>query len=282
MPVPCGERVEIIVVPVDHLGSVVEPHADSVIRDTFLLPGAGPVSTRTMNCLTWNVEWARPDTRRGERIREAIEEKTADVICYTEVIRDLVPEGHRVEADPDYGYPHNGTRRKVMLWSRRPWTEVDLIGDPMLPSGRFASGVSGGIRFVGVCIPWRDAHVTSGRKDRARWEDHVRYCEGLARILRRYVERGVPVCVLGDFNQRIPRFKQPQRVAEALCAVFPPGFKIATEGVTDSDGLLLIDHLAVSPGLGVSITSVIPRVSPDGTRLSDHVGVAAVLEVDRN
>jgi endonuclease/exonuclease/phosphatase family metal-dependent hydrolase len=231
-----------------------------------------------MICLTWNLEWARPNTRRGELIRGGINEVDPEVVCYTEVKRDFVPEGHRIEADSDYGYAHNGTRRKVILWSKHPWEHVDVVGDPALPTGRFASGVSGGVRFVGVCIPWRDAHVTSGRKDRARWADHIVYCEGLGRALRRYAESNVPICVLGDYNQRIPRFRQPPRVAEALSAAFPPGFRIATEGMTDADGYGLIDHFAVSPGSGILITKIIPRITEDGTRLSDHVGVAASLD----
>jgi hypothetical protein len=155
-------------------------------------------------------------TPRGELIQRDIGAVEPEVICYTEVIRNLVPEGHRIEADPDYGYPQNGTRRKVLLWSKTPWTDIDVLGDPALPTGRFASGVTGGVRFVGVCIPWSAAHVTSGRKDRARWEGNLLYREGLGRILRRYAESNVPVCVLGDYNQQIPRFKQPKRVCEAL------------------------------------------------------------------
>ncbi len=147
-----------------------------------------------------------------------------------------------------------------------------------MPTGRFASGVSGGVRFVGVCIPWRDAHVTSGRKDRARWEDHILYCEGLGRVLQRCAKSNVPICVLGDYNQRIPRFKQPPRVAEALSAAFPPGFRIGTDGMTDADGYGLIDHFAVSPGQCISITKIISRITEDGTRLTDHVGIAASLD----
>jgi hypothetical protein len=200
-----------------------------------------------------------------------------DVVCYTELIRDIVPDGHRIEGGEDWGYPHNGTRRKVLLWSRQPWEEFDIVGDPGMPPGRFVSGVTAGVRFVGVCIPWRDAHVNLGRKDRGRWEEHLLYCEGLGRVLRRYAESDLPVCVLGDYNQRIPRFKQPPEVAGALAAALPPGFRVATEGMVDAEGRGLIDHVAGSPGLEISILSVIPRIAGDGTRLSDHVGVAAML-----
>jgi endonuclease/exonuclease/phosphatase family metal-dependent hydrolase len=227
---------------------------------------------------TWNLEWARPKSRRAELIQAAISAEEPEVVCYTEVNRDFVPEGHLIEANSDYGYSHNGTRRKVILWSKTPWSDVDIVGDPELPSGRFASGISGGVRFVGVCIPWRDAHVISGRKDMSRWEDHLLYCEGLGRVLARYAESNVPVCVLGDYNQRIPRFRQPKKVAEALAVAFPQGFRVVTEGMTDIDGHGLIDHFAVSSELNTSTPTIIPRVAEDGTRLSDHVGVAATLD----
>jgi hypothetical protein len=64
----------------------------------------------------------------------------------------LIPEGYCLDADPDYGYPNKGGRRKVILWTKHPWTEVDATGDEAIPTGRFVSGVTGGIRFVGVCI----------------------------------------------------------------------------------------------------------------------------------
>ena len=68
--------------------------------------------------LTRNLEWACTNTRRGALIRDGINAVDPEVDCYTEVIRDFVPEGHRIEADSDYGYAHNGTRRKVILRSK--------------------------------------------------------------------------------------------------------------------------------------------------------------------
>ena len=232
-----------------------------------------------MKCLTWNLEWKRPTSRAGTLIREQIASVNADTVCYTEVIQTMVPDGYLIESDPDYGYPNKGERRKVILWSNQPWTDVDTTGDGEMPTGRFASGITAGIRFVGVCIPWRDAHVKTGRRDRACWEDHLSYCRGLARVMARYSERPEPICIVGDYNQRIPRVGQPVNVAKALADAMPPGFEIATAGLQDAEGFNLIDHFAVSPGLIISITQIIPRVAKDGTKLSDHVGVAASLEL---
>lgn len=211
-------------------------------------------------------------------IRERIAEIDPDVVCYTEVVRAIVPEGYRIEADPDYGYPNDGTRRKVLLWSKLPWADASLAAGTGMPSGRFASGITGGIRFVGVCIPWRDAHVRTGRRDRGPWEDHLSYCRELGRIFTAFENDDTPTCVLGDYNQRIPCRSQPVEVARALDESFPLSYQIASRGMVDAEGHHLIDHLAASPGLGIEITAIVSRFSSDGTRLSDHVGIEALLD----
>ncbi len=104
-----------------------------------------------MTCLTWNLEWKAPASASGEIIRERITELDPDVICFTETITSMVPEAYRIESGADYGYPHDGDRRKVVLWSKNPFTEIDIVGDADMPSGRFVAGVAGGIRFIGVC-----------------------------------------------------------------------------------------------------------------------------------
>lgn len=230
-----------------------------------------------MNCLTWNLEWASPGSRRAKAIMDHITAIEPDVACYTEVLRDLIPDGHLLEGEADYGYAIKEGRRKVILWSKHPWEDIDTVGDENLPPGRFVSGITGGVRFVGVCIPWRDAHVSTGRKDRKPWEDHLAYLAPLTGILRRYAEDAVPICLIGDYNQRIPRLSQPVAVAEAMSAAIPGSFMVATAGMRDREGLALVDHIACSPGLTASIQEIIPKVSPDGLRLSDHPGIVAAL-----
>jgi len=234
-----------------------------------------------MKCLTWNLEWASATSKRLEIIRTRIAEADPDVVCYTEINRSTLPEdGFVIEADSDYGYPTTGEKRKVILWSKQPWSEFDDGDGSGLPSGRFVSGVTGSIRFVGVCIPWRDAHVRSGRKDREPWEDHLSYCRELANILEGYSKDGTPICVLGDYNQRIPKGTQPQRALNALLEAIPNQFEIVTKGILDPDGKSLIDHYAVSPELRAESVEVLHRFTSDGTRLSDHVGVLTELKIN--
>ncbi len=75
------------------------------------------------------------------------------------------------------------------MWSASGWEAVDVAGDPHLPPGRFASGVSNGIRFIGVCIPWRSAHVNTGRGDVVPWGEHRAYLQALKEGLHRIVNQ---------------------------------------------------------------------------------------------
>ena len=111
----------------------------------------------------WNTEWASPKSKRGRFFRDKFD---SDVICVTEGYEALLPDnGYVISSDEDYGYKTIKGRRKVILWSKNQWTEIDNFGSKEMPTGRFISGITMGIRFIGICIPWRFAHVSTGRKD---------------------------------------------------------------------------------------------------------------------
>lgn len=229
--------------------------------------------------LNWNVEWARPSTPRGEELLRRISELRPQVVCLTEAYTDFLPrDGHLLPAAADYGYRAPEGRRKVLLWSRQPWEAVDDHGSPALPAGRFISGTTvtdiGLVRFIAVCVPWRDAHVHSGRRDRKPWADHVAYLCGLAEILGTGSPRHT--VLLGDFNQTLPRTRAPQAEWRLLMKIGESGFAFSTTGLRGDGGKLTIDHIAVGPGLTVSHLSTISNQAGAG-RLSDHFGVAAVL-----
>ena len=227
-----------------------------------------------MKCITWNIEWALETSPRGKRIKKIVQDADPDVLCFTEATLGMIPEnGYVIESDPNYGYPNNGDRRKVLLWSKQPWHKVDTIGSKGLPSGRFVTGITFGVRFVGVCIPWRDAHVRTGRKDRALWEDHLQYLGAFTPLANVYCNAGLPVCVTGDFNQRIPRSRQPLEVAQRLSRAFDADWKIATAGIVDDKGHQLIDHVATCGRLFAHVDEIIPKKSSTGSPLSDHVGI---------
>jgi len=234
-----------------------------------------------MKCITWNIEWATAASSKGILIKKVVEDIDPDIVCFTEATLGMIPEnGYVIESDPNYGYPNNGDRRKVLLWSKQPWQAVDTVGSDALPSGRFVTGITRGIRFVGVCIPWFEAHVRTGRKDRARWEDHLHYLDAFTPLADAYCSAGIPVCVMGDFNQRIPRSRQPFEAAYRLSRVFDAGLKIATEGIVDEEGHQLIDHVVICGQLFANVDKIIPKKSSSGLRLSDHVGIITTITAE--
>lgn len=229
-----------------------------------------------VSVVLWNVEWAKPGRHRGNLVSSHISAANPQLICLTEGYADLAPaEGHVLTSSADYGYPRIDDRRKVVLWSKSTWEEATTEISDAMPGGRFTSGVTatsiGRVRVVGVCIPWKDAHVRTGRKDRRPWEDHVQYLTELGRWLAT-LHRNLPVLLLGDFNQRIPRCTQPLSVFEALTGALPVEWPIPTQGAITGRSDLAIDHLAHTPDLEAEISSVISGQDLDGTHLSDHFG----------
>lgn len=227
---------------------------------------------------TWNVEWSPIDSGRGKVIRAFLDERSPDVTCLTEVIAGFLPGGHVIEAEADYGYSSCDGRRKVAIWSENPWREICRGRHLEFPGGRLVSGLTdtpiGPLRVVGVCIPWRDAHVRTGRRDRKPWEDHLQYLHVLKTYLAEFDDRTV---VIGDFNQRVPKAGQPDEVYDLLMQCFDRRLEVVTSGLVDAKGAKAIDHLAVSQDLHLGALEILPAKS-HGIRLSDHFGFVATVE----
>jgi hypothetical protein len=231
----------------------------------------------------WNAEWAKPGTLRGEAVRGVLDGRGDEVVCLTEGFSGLLLCGGQViSSGLDHGYQLRGGRCKVMLWSLSGWSEVQREGPVGMPPGRFVSGITttgaGRVRVVGVCIPWKDAHVRTGRRDRAPWEEHVLYLRALAGYLAVACAAG-PLVVVGDFNQRIPRARVPLEVAGELVRALD-GLKFATAGLVEPLGRQVIDHVAHSSEFESLRVSGWSRTRADGLRLSDHDGVRVELRRD--
>lgn len=163
---------------------------------------------------------------------------------------------------------------------------MDPVGAPDFPGGRFVKGVTktsiGPLTVIGVCIPWRDAHVHGGRKDRKAWEDHEAWLEAFERLpWRRTTDRMV---VLGDFNQRVPQDTQPVRAPgkKKLCRAFD-GLEISTRGAIPGAPGLSIDHIAHTRDLQrVSSFGIWPQRTENDEPLSDHFGVRADFSLAAN
>jgi endonuclease/exonuclease/phosphatase family metal-dependent hydrolase len=229
-----------------------------------------------LTVLTWNAWWAHALAARGRRVAEILSAAGADVIVLTEAEADVLPAGgHFVDAGRDWGYAvQREGRRKVLMWSKEPWRDIDPLGDARMPPGRWIAATTdtelGPIRVVGVCIPWRGAHVTTGQSDRKPWQEHLAYLDALPTALK---SQPTPLVIAGDFNQRIPRARQPRDVADALDHALN-GLVVATEDGPKRSGL--IDHVAHSPDLTARRSAELPGVDADG-KLSDHTGVVVTF-----
>lgn len=236
-----------------------------------------------MRVITWNVEWATPRSRRTGEILRRLNDFAPEIVCLTETDTRLLSEGgHVIRSQADYGYRVKEHRRKVMLWSREPWDEVDEVGLELFPPGRFVSGTTitsvGTVRVVGVGIPWfgsrTEARRGANRKD--RWEDHEKYLVWIAEALKSLPSERL--IVMGDFNQVIgPGSRAPERLRRLLQEAFPPSIRIVSSQV-EYQGRRSIDHIALSDDLSVESTFVLSNVH-DGRKLSDHFGVAVELSV---
>jgi hypothetical protein len=230
-----------------------------------------------MRIATWNLEWAVPGSLRHDRALAQLESVDADVVVTTEDSLhywDRFP--HRIDGGPDWGYRIVDGRRKVIAWSREPWSDVVVLDDGAC-KGRFVRGrttVDGvELHVLAVCIPWREAHVRSGRRDRKGWDEHIDFCDVLGSQIADAVTDG-PTVVAGDFNQRVPRVNQPIRAADALADALA-AVDIATVG--EQDAGRLIDHIATSEHFDVARVVSWSNVI-DGHRITDHSGAAVDLE----
>jgi len=233
-----------------------------------------------MRIATWNLEWAIPGTSRHRRALGQLEAVDADIVVTTEdSLHDWAAYPHHVDGGPEWGYQIVEGRRKVIAWSRAPWTDVGHIDDGAT-CGRYVRAVTrvDDLEFnvLAVCIPWRDAHVRSGRGDQSPWAEHVEFCSVLLGEILDTACRG-PTVVVGDFNQRIPRVRQPITVAEALTAAIGP-LRVATSG--EQEAGRLIDHVAHSSDLTTTHVDTWSNVI-EGNRLSDHTGSAVTFTVAR-
>ena len=228
----------------------------------------------------WNVQWKTVASVQGRTMSEILNSYAPDIVCVTEgYIDQLLGGWYACPSEADHGYrPLIEGRRKVVLFSRKPWTDIDTIGNSELPSGRFVSAITetplGALRCIGVCIPWADAHVSTGARNRVRWEDHKSYLRALRPIVENLPQEAI---VVGDFNQRIPRGSNPQDTAELLMSSLGEELSVVTGGQIPDVAEQSIDHLACRSNLEVKSIRGLPKIQ-NNVNLSDHFGLIVELE----
>ena len=240
----------------------------------------------SLRVVNWNVEWATPRSRRTAEILSRIDQYAPEVVCLTETHTGLLSQGgHMICSQADSGYKVVENRRKVVLWSREPWSEIDDAGIDSMPSGRFVKGITqtsvGQVTVIGICIPWFGSRTEARRKAERRrpWEDHEQFLAGLTETLER--EEKNRLIVIGDFNQTLgPGSRAPTELRLALENAFTPSMRIATLGLA-FQGRPSIDHIALSADWSISSLGVISNMH-NGTELSDHFGVLADVSVQHS
>lgn len=224
-----------------------------------------------MRIATWNLQRKRPASPNGSSAVDHLRSIAADVAVLTEAWVDHLGSGlHHVDAGPT-GIAHlRDEERKVVVASRWPIRSVRI--DLAVPTpGRFVSATvetpEGPLNVIGLCIPWFASRVGIGKA--TNWEDHRTFLEALSPVLADLAR--TPCLVAGDFNQRIPRSRQPREIADLLAKTFED-FAIPTAGERPETGRRLIDHIALSPGLKCREVTAWSGIL-DGGRVSDHDGV---------
>ena len=232
-----------------------------------------------LTVINWNVQWATPRSARTPEILRRIDSLAPEVVCLTESDELLLSkDGYSISAQADYGYGDKGNRRKVMLWSRQPWRDVDDLGHESLTPGRYVAGVTetsiGDVMVMGICIPWFGSRTEArrGTERRERWQDHEQYLAGLSEVLAKQTD--APLIVMGDFNQVIGEgARAPVHLREALKSTFSLNLTIVTAEVT-FEGRRNIDHIALRGDLACESVEPISNIHGN-KKLSDHYGIVA-------
>ena len=173
----------------------------------------------TLSLVNWNVGWATPRSREWKRdgILGRISSHNPDVICLTETDIGLLSKDQGIiypQIDRVSERQGRKNRRKVLLWSKKPWSQIDYMGHGSLLPGRFASGVTetslGEVTIVGICIPYGMSRVRDSEVKRAPWQDHEEYLDTLKGVLDKIHKRssGERLIVMGDYLRSTDRMSE--------------------------------------------------------------------------
>lgn len=257
-----------------------------------------------LKLVNWNVDWVpkreeATEILRRDEILNRIRGHCPEVICLTEASIGLLSDsGCRILSQPDQSSIKQGLgdrRRKVLLWSRNPWTDINDLGSESLRRGRFVSGVTetslGEITVVGVCIPWSASPYV--RSNVPRWKHHRQYSEILQGVLKEAYEKASSkrLIIMGDFNLKLGLPWKPSSIDHsqarlALEKAVPAGVTIVTRDIKyKRNGINYrgIDHVALSEDLRTTSLRAINDFTEDGIRLSDssHFGVVAQISAQK-
>ncbi|RUT32440.1 endonuclease/exonuclease/phosphatase family protein [Arsenicitalea aurantiaca] len=225
----------------------------------------------------WNAAWHSSRSWQGKAISQRILASGAEIVCIPECQGELLEgEWHVARSETNYGYPIVPGRSKVTLWSRNGWRDIERTASRGMPGGRFVAATTatslGAVRVIGVCVPWYAAHVSTGRRDRRPWEDHIAYLKALAPPSA----SSLPLIMLGDFNQAVPNRRAPAE-AVSLLETALADLTVHTSGVVSGLSRPSVCHIASTRPFVAAKTIGIAAETERGP-LSDHDGL--IVEFD--
>lgn len=245
---------------------------------------------KTVRIGVWNVQADRRTRERTRRIRARLASLDADLLCLNEAFPFDVPGEHESARVITSGLsdwrPEAKGARKIVLWSRAGWDEIDSEGSPLLPEGRFVSGQlrleDRGVRVLGIAPPYH-AYRTSerwGARRRRVWQGSEEYWQALAVDVLPHV--CAPALIAGDFNVQFPPIRYPPAHSDVfrLSETALSGWAVATAGIPVDGRNLdkpLVCHVAHTPDVEVLDCSVLSRFDDDGLELSDHPCICLTL-----
>ena len=208
-----------------------------------------------------------------------------EVACLTEAFEDSTRAlgGYAIaERGARWSIKRHEDERLVVLWSETPWRDVAPAA-PGTEGGACLVATTdtplGSIRVVGVCAPHHAASPV-GRAARApMWSEQISFWRGLGGVLEGQ-DSVLPLVVLGDFNQYLPRIWGSKTASAAMLSALGR-LHIVTEGIVPGIGEPTIDHLACTDDLALEQIEGLSRFADDGSALSDHFGLAVRLSTTR-
>ncbi len=182
--------------------------------------------------------------------------------------------GHEISAAGIPWSPHSETERKVVLWSRSQWGDVQCPED-IAAFGGVISGETeaNGIRYrvIGLCIPYASASPLGQHPKRRMWEQHKDFLNALSLYIPS-LDLSVPTITLGDFNRTIPS-SWGSKSAYAYLIEILTDFAVLTAGLADEQGKRSVDHICVNFDYSKLEIASLWRGAENGKKRSDHSGV---------
>lgn len=228
--------------------------------------------------VNWNFERRLPHGRQAQTMMDRVIAQRPDVVCLTEAYEGstVALGGHEIaNRGATWSFNRRDGERLVVLWSARPWRDVDASGNDDAATGGYISGVTdtpfGAMRVIGICAPHHAASQVGAIEKARMWTEQIVFWNGLARLVGS-LALNMPTILLGDFNQYEPRI-WGSKAAHSEMQRALGSLRFATAGPIAGIGEPTIDHVVHSHDLTSQEVRGLSRFGEDGRALSDHFGI---------